>query len=79
MAAPTLQDLLALDVETRLALVQELWDSIAEDSKVPKLDEAEGQLLDERVAAHRRHPNAAQPWSIVKRRVVAKLKARRRK
>jgi hypothetical protein len=33
MAAPNLQELLALDVQTRLSLVQELWDSVVKDAQ----------------------------------------------
>ena len=40
--------------------------------------EAEKKLLDERVAEDRNNPGAAQPWSVVKRRIMAKLKSRRR-
>ena len=69
---------LALPVTERLSLVQDLWDSIAEDG-LPPLSEGEKRLLTARVAADRKNPSAAQPWSVVKRRVMAKLKARRGK
>jgi putative addiction module component (TIGR02574 family) len=69
---------LALPVAERLSLVQELWDSIAEQSDDIELSAADKKLLDERVAADRKNPSAAQPWSIVKRRVMTKLKSRRR-
>jgi putative addiction module component (TIGR02574 family) len=62
----------------KLQLVQELWDDIAKAPENIRLDAAERRVLDERVEAHRSNPRAAQPWSVVKRRVVAKLKAARR-
>ena len=69
---------LALPVAERLTLVQELWDSIADEPREIDLSEAEKRLLQERVAADRKNPSAAQPWAAVKRRVAAKLKSRRR-
>ena len=63
----------------KLQLVQDLWDEIAEQSEDIRLSASERKLLDERVVAHERDPKAAQPWSIVKRRVVTKLKSSRRK
>ena len=74
-----LQKARALPVNERLSLVQELWDSIAEEPHAVELTAAEKKLLDERVAADEKNPSAAQPWSTVKRRVMAKVKASRRK
>jgi putative addiction module component (TIGR02574 family) len=62
----------------KLQLVQDLWDSIAEESDDIQLDSQERRLLDQRVAAHRRNPRAAQPWNTVKRRVIGKIKTSRR-
>jgi putative addiction module component (TIGR02574 family) len=63
----------------RIQLVQELWDTIAEEPDDIELTSAEKKLLDERVAADRKNPSAAQPWSTVKRRVMAKVNASRRR
>lgn len=65
MAAPGLKELLALDVQTRLALVQELWDSIVKDAQTGDLplSEAERQELDTRLREDDEHPDDAIPWS----------------
>ncbi len=48
MAAPGVQELLELDLETRLALVQKLWDSIVDDAssgaQLPLADEVLAEL-----------------------------------
>ncbi len=69
MAAPTLQELLALDVETRLALVQALWDSIVKDAQAGAdlpLSEDERTLLDHRLREDDDDPGAAIPWSVAR-------------
>src|SRR5438552_12196250 len=62
-------EMLALDVEARLDLIEELWDSIASDSAsagtLPLTDE-ERALLDERLREHRAHPDAPRPWAEVR-------------
>lgn len=69
MAAPDLQKLLELDLETRLALVQQLWNSIVEDansgSELP-LSTDERDLLDERLREDDEDPGAAIPWAEAK-------------
>jgi putative addiction module component (TIGR02574 family) len=66
MAGPNVQKLLELDLETRLALVQQLWDSIVDDAiasaQLP-LAEHEYELLDKRVREDDRDPDAAIPWA----------------
>ncbi|MEO6777076.1 MAG: addiction module protein, partial [Kofleriaceae bacterium] len=72
MAVPDLQKLLELDVETRLALVQELWDSIvkdaSDDSALP-LSTRERELLDERVCEDDNDPDAAVSWQEARARL----------
>jgi putative addiction module component (TIGR02574 family) len=71
MSAPNLDELRALDLEERLALVQELWDSIVDDPKREQLplSEAERQLLDERVREDDEDPDAAIPWAEARARL----------
>jgi putative addiction module component (TIGR02574 family) len=65
MAAPDVPSLLALDLGTRLALVQELWDSIMEDAsegaELPLSDE-DRSLLDQRLREDDEDPGSAIPW-----------------
>jgi putative addiction module component (TIGR02574 family) len=72
MAVPDVQKLLQLDLETRLALVQQLWDSIVEDANtgaVLPLSANERALLDERLRQDDEDPDAALPWAEVKARL----------
>ncbi len=72
MAAPDVQKLLELDLETRLALVQELWNSIVDDAntgaELPLSVDARA-LLDQRLREDDQDPGAAIPWADVKARL----------
>jgi putative addiction module component (TIGR02574 family) len=46
-----------LGVEERLALVEEIWDSIAADSSAVPLPAAQAQELERRLAAHEAAPD----------------------
>jgi putative addiction module component (TIGR02574 family) len=72
MAAPDVQELLELDLETRLALVQKLWDSIVEDARsgaqLPLAAE-ERELLDQRLREDDEDPAAAISWAEARARL----------
>jgi putative addiction module component (TIGR02574 family) len=72
MAAPNFKDLLALDVQTRLALVQELWDSIVRDAQTGDalpVSDAERRELDQRLREDDVQPDAAIAWSEARARL----------
>jgi putative addiction module component (TIGR02574 family) len=73
---PTLQALGIdrLSVAERIALVQEIWDSIAADVEAAPLTEAQRQEIDRRLAAHRANPQAAIPWEQVEAEALARLR-----
>jgi putative addiction module component (TIGR02574 family) len=76
MAIPTRAEIQKLDIETRLALIEELRESIADDQAAADhlpFTEAERALLDERLREHRENPSAARPWAEVRAEI---LKAR---
>lgn len=67
--------LVALPAAERLALVQALWDSLrAEPSALPLTDAARA-LIAERRAEHRRDPDAAVPWDVVRAELWADQEA----
>jgi len=72
MSAPDVKKLLELDLETRLALVQQLWDSIVQDAnagaEIP-LTAEERELLDQRLREDDEDPGAAIPWSKARARL----------
>jgi len=73
--SPTLQALGIdrLSVGERIALVQEIWDSIAADAERSPLTEEQKQEVDRRLAAHRANPQAAIPWEQVGAEALARL------
>jgi len=51
-----------LDVEDRLALVQEIWDTIAVDSADIPVKKSQQIELDRRIADHRSNPEDLVSW-----------------
>jgi putative addiction module component (TIGR02574 family) len=66
MAAPNLDDLLALDVASRLSLIAKLWDSIVDDSHALPLADSERELLERRLKEDDNDPDAAIPWELAR-------------
>ena len=62
-----------LSVEERLALVEDLWDSIAEDSAATSLTDAQRAEHERRLADHEANPNDVVPWEDVKASITARL------
>ena len=63
-----------LTVEERLALVEELWDSIAESGADLPLTDAQRAELDRRLAEHEAAPDDVVPWEDVKASIGDRLK-----
>ncbi len=62
-----------LSVDERLQLVEEIWDSIADEVEASPLTEAQRQEVDRRWAAHMANPQAAVPWEQVKAEILDRL------
>jgi putative addiction module component (TIGR02574 family) len=63
-----------MSLEDRLALVQEIWDSIAADAEQLPLTEAQRRELERRLAAHAADPSKVIPWEEVKAQALARAK-----
>jgi putative addiction module component (TIGR02574 family) len=63
-----------LGVEERIALVEEIWDSIAADSAAAPLTTPQRDELDRRLADHASHPNDVVSWDEVKDSLDERLK-----
>jgi putative addiction module component (TIGR02574 family) len=74
--SPTVQSLGIdqLSREQRIALVQEIWDTIAAESTPPMLTESQRRELRRRVAEDDADPEDVVPWEQVKARTLARLK-----
>ena len=62
-----------MDVDERLALVEEIWASICADAKAFPLSDAQRAELDRRVADDNDFPDDVVPWDEVKESVRARL------
>jgi len=74
MASPAvdLNALRQLSVAERLQLVEDLWDSIAQDAPdeaLPMTPELAAEL-DRRIAEYERDPSAGQSWEAVRARIL---------
>lgn len=74
--APTMKDLGIdkMSIEDRLALVQEIWDSIANSPEEIPLSEAQRRELERRLAAHAADPSNVIPWEVVKAQALVRAK-----
>jgi len=55
-----------LSIPERIALVEEIWDSIAEDNGCFELTEAQKQELDRRIESFRANPSQGRTWEEIK-------------
>ncbi len=58
-----------LSVAQRILLVEEIWDSIADEQAEIPLTEAQRQDLQRRIAAYEANPKAGSSWEEVKARL----------
>ena len=74
--APTLQELGLdrLSVDDRIALVQALWDSVAQEVERSPLTEAQRKELERRLADSIARPDAVTPWEVIKARALARAR-----
>jgi putative addiction module component (TIGR02574 family) len=71
MAQPVnMADIMALSVPERILLVQDIWDSIADEPEAwPPLTQAQLDEIDRRIDAHEANPEAGCSWEEVKARI----------
>ncbi len=60
----------SLPILERVHLVEQIWDSIAEDEQAFELTDSQKVELDRRIAAHEASPNRGKPWEEVKKRLL---------
>jgi putative addiction module component (TIGR02574 family) len=63
-----------LTVEEKLQLIEDLWDSVADDPRAAALTEAQAKELDRRLEAYRRDGDPGRPW----REVLDELESHRK-
>ncbi|KKO20346.1 MAG: antitoxin [Candidatus Brocadia sp.] len=68
----TTTDILALSIPERIQLVEDIWDTIANEPEAIELTEEEKKIIDERLEAYHRNSDLGSPWEDVYRRIVTK-------
>jgi putative addiction module component (TIGR02574 family) len=63
-----------LSMEDRLALMEEIWNSIATEIEREPLTDAQTKELQRRLAASIARPDAVTPWEEVKARALARAR-----
>ena len=66
-------DFSKLSVSERIQLAEDLWDSIPEAADLP-LTDAQKAELDQRLEDLEQHPDAGEPWEVVRARLYGRLK-----
>ena len=66
-----ISELIKLSVEERLQIVEELWDSIADDEESLPVPEEHKRELDRRLADQAANPGVGRPWIEVKKRLLS--------
>jgi len=61
-----------LPVPERVALAEQIWDSVAEDESQFELTDAQKAELDRRLAARASSDSRGSDWAEVKRRILGK-------
>ena len=69
----SLQDLRRLPIQQRIQLVEDLWDSIAEEAAAIHLSKEQIAELDRRLDALEAQPESGTPWHIARERILASL------
>ena len=62
-----------MSTDERIALIQEIWDSLTTEQEQSPLTEAQTAELDRRLAAHDENPADVIPWEQIKAEALARL------
>jgi putative addiction module component (TIGR02574 family) len=72
MAAPSIDELMLLDVRSRIELISRLWDSLIDEDVAPPLSVSDRQLIEERLADHKANPSDVVSWDELKAQLAKK-------
>ncbi|MEK7698799.1 MAG: addiction module protein [Planctomycetota bacterium] len=68
----TAADALRLSIPERIQLVEDIWDTITNETDAVELSEEEKRIIDERLEAYHKNPDLGSPWEDVYKRIVTK-------
>ena len=63
------EEIKRLDVAERISLVEEIWDSIAENHELIPVTQYQKDELDRRLESYNRSPEVGSTWQDVKNRI----------
>jgi putative addiction module component (TIGR02574 family) len=66
MSSSLTEEAKKLPVPERIALVEEIWDSIAEDNGCFELTDAQKEELDRRIQSQQENPHLGRTWEEIK-------------
>jgi len=70
MKISILAKVLQYDIPERILLVEDIWDSIAEFPEAVPISDSQRKELDRRLEAYHSDPMTADPWEVVKKRIM---------
>jgi len=65
----SIDEIKRLEINERIAVVEEIWDSIAQDEKCVTLSEYEKSILDKRLASFEQNPHNLISWDTIKKKL----------
>lgn len=68
----TATDTLRLSIPERIQLVEDIWDTIANEPEVIELTAEEKRIIDERLEAYHKNPDLGSPWEDVYKRIASR-------
>ena len=74
MTAALLKKAASLPVPDRIKLVEDIWDSIADEPDDHSLTPAQKRELDRRLESMRKNPNRAFSWTEASQRILKRRK-----
>ncbi len=67
----SIEEIKSLDISERILLVEEIWDTIAQEQEVVPLSKEEQEILEQRLHNLQENPQAQSSWKKMKERIRA--------
>jgi len=67
----TVTDTLELSISERIQLVEDIWDTISDQTESVELSEREKEIINERLESYHQNTDSGSPWSELYKRIIA--------
>jgi putative addiction module component (TIGR02574 family) len=71
MIVKEFSNIFEMSVAQRILLVEEIWDSIAENPEAVPLTDSQKLELERRLTSYHENPGAGSPWTEVREKILA--------